>query len=124
MTTQTTCRRDSQRHSLGRSLRAWIELEDPAPTGRHLRFPLFDLSTCGFSFRTSERLPWLEPGARFDPVTLWIGECGIRGDILIMHVTPNSESGIVSGVLFYPANDDELLKLKGVVAGIEVARNV
>lgn len=124
MATQTTCRRDSQRHSLGRSLRAWVEIDDPAPTGGRLRFPLFDLSTCGFSFRCSDQLPGLEPGARYEPVKLYIGECEINGDMLVMHVTPNEESGIVSGVLFYPATDEELLKLKGVVAGIEVARNV
>ena len=78
----------------------------------------------GFSFSLAESLPGLDAGTQFDSVKLILGDCEMRGEILVMHVTHEPESAIVCGALFYPANDAELLKLKGVIAGIETAQSI
>jgi hypothetical protein len=38
-----------------------------------------------------------------------------------MHVTADPDSRYVCGALFYPSTDTDLVKLKGVIAGMEAA---
>jgi hypothetical protein len=82
------------------------------------------VSISGISFGLTESLTGLDAGSQLSQVKLILGDCEIRGELLIMHVTPEPESGIVCGALFYPANDEELLKLKGVIAGIDTAQSI
>lgn len=124
MTSRTACRRQTRRYSLVGNKKAWIELDFPSPTGRRYRFSLLDVSISGFSFHVAEPLDGLEEGTKLAPVKLTLGDCEIRGELLVMHVTSEPESGIVCGALFYPANDEELLKLKGVIAGIDTAQSI
>jgi hypothetical protein len=55
-----------------------------------------------------------------DEVAIKLGETEIRGDMLIIHL--NSERG-VSGALFYPSSDIDLIKLRSAVAALEVVQS-
>jgi hypothetical protein len=46
----------------------------------------------------------------------------MRGEMLVMHVTPRTPEKRTIGALFYPAQDVDLTKWKSVVAGIEAVQ--
>ena len=86
--------------------------------GAHFSFPVLDLSPSGFSFSLDEPLPGIEVGSSIDGVTVSYGKLILQGDLMVMHVTPQHS---VCGVLFYPASDMDLIKLKCFVAGLQAA---
>ena len=53
-----------------------------------------------------------------------IGECLIRGDLVVMHLTAESEARQICGALLYPATDTDLVKLKSVIAGMEAVEPI
>jgi hypothetical protein len=114
--TSTACRRKVRRHRLTAESRSRIDFTHPAPNGCDLALSLLDVSSAGFSFALEQHLPDLESGANVDCVVLHVGDCEIRGDIMIIHV--NQERG-VCGALFYPSTDTDLIKLRALMAGIE-----
>ena len=118
MATAESCRRKVRRHRLEPHSRSRVEFTYPAPHGRAMSLPLLDVSPAGFSFAMEEKFECLEAGATIDCVVLHVGRCAMRGDIMVIHVTP--ERGIC-GALFYPATDEDLIKLRAVMAGIEAA---
>jgi hypothetical protein len=71
------------------------------------------------SFVLADPLPGLEPGQRLDAAEVTIGDRLIRGDLLVMHITPEVISGAVLGALFYPATDEDLLTLRAVLAELD-----
>ncbi len=114
MAKTTACRRKTRRHRISPGSDARVEFQYPDSSGSS--FALTDISVSGFSFSVPEDGHGLETGAALPGAVVRIGECEIRGELLIMHAT--AESGTV-GALFYPASDEELVKLKSVIAGIE-----
>ena len=119
MTSTTAAnRRKTRRHSVSHKQDTWIEFELPRPGGRSYRFPLVDVSVSGFSFALDEDSPTLDNGAGVAGVTVQVGDCALHGDLLVLHVTPTSDTRSICGALFYPADDTELVKLKSVVAGV------
>jgi len=102
---------------------AFVEFSCPT-TGGSCRLPLSDLSHSGLSFHGEpDEIPPVESGSTISGVSLRIKECIIRGDLLVMHVTPRPDSRILCGALLYPATDDDLLKLKAVLAGMEAVQS-
>ncbi len=121
MSTITTTRRRQLRYSLTGN-RACLEFEYPSPKGRQYRLTLTDMSASGVSFSLDrEEAPLLEAGTTVSSALVRVGDCMIRGDLLIMHMTPDSETTLVCGALLYPESDSDLIKLKSVIAGMEIA---
>jgi len=123
MSTTTKNRRAQTRYSVLADDRARIEFVYPTPNGKTYSMPLANLSASGLSFGLSEgdTAVALEEGVTLPDAVIRIGDCKIRGELLVMHVTTGSDSRYVCGALFYPATDTDLVKLKSAVAGMEVA---
>jgi len=119
MTTKIACRRRHRRHRMAPDGGARLEFTYPQPNGASLNVALLDLSPSGFSFSLTEELYDLDPGVSIDGVTMKLGETEIQGDILVIHI--NIERG-VSGALFYPSTDLDLIKLRSAVAALGVAK--
>ena len=118
MPTKAGCRRRQRRFSISETGGGAVEFEYPEPGCRRHCVPLTDISASGLSFNMDEPLPGLESGASINQVLIRLGDCEIRGDLLLMHVTPIFLSTLQCGALFYPATDTDLIKLKSVLAGI------
>jgi hypothetical protein len=123
MPTMTKNRRRHDRLTLAPDMEAHVEFDHPTPNGRSYRVPLVNISPSGVSFAidAGDPLTGLEEGACLPEAVVRLGECAIRGELLVMHVTTDPDSRYVCGALFYPATDTDLVKLKSVIAGMEVA---
>ena len=123
MSTTTKNRRKQKRHTIARDVAASVEFDYPTPNGKRYALPVVNLSASGLSFllEDTDLLGALDEGTNLPRSIVHLGECRIRGELLVMHVTPGSDSRYVCGALFYPATDTDLLMLKSVVAGMEVA---
>jgi hypothetical protein len=119
VTTKIANRRRIRRYSVAQAKSASIEFGYPNPNGRQSVLPLIDISVAGFSFELNEPFPGLELGSSIEAVVVKIGDCEIKGDLVVMHLTDNADPEAVCGALFYPESETELVKLKCVVAGIE-----
>ncbi len=119
--TRTPSRRKQHRYDVSGATNAFVELTYPQPSGQLFRLPLCDIGVSGLRFSLTEELPGVDVGVSYSPVTICIGDCRMRGELVIMHLTQLSESVVHGGALFYPASDEELIRLKGVVAGLEAA---
>lgn len=123
MTTRTACRRRQKRHAVVRDPDACVRFAHPYPGGQEYRLTLVDVSPSGLSFQAQpEELPPIESGLSVPDTTIEIGGCEIRGEMLIMHVTEQDDGRYVSGALLYPSEDDDLVKLKAVIAGMEATQ--
>ena len=122
MPTTTKSRRSQTRYSVLADDRARVEFVYPAPNGATYSMPLTNLSASGLSFglREGDTSVALEEGASLPDAVIRIGNCAIKGELLVMHVTTGPDSRYVCGALFYPATDTDLVKLKSAVAGMEV----
>lgn len=120
MTIRTASRRLQRRFPLVQGRGAAVELEHPHASGRRLRLPIVDMSSAGVSFKVNlQETPVFEIGASLSQVVLVIGDCSIQGELVVMHFTPDMDSSATCGALFYPKTDSDLVKLKGVIAGME-----
>lgn len=119
MTTRTATRRKQARHTLAPGKGS---LSYDCPRGGRSEASLVDLSGAGLSFHLeSEELGGLEAGASVSGALIRIGSVEVRGEMLVMHVTPRG-MGFYCGALFYPADDADLVRLKTLIAGIEAVR--
>ena len=82
---------------------------------------LRDLSQSGLSFVLSHELPGLSIGDSIDHVHVRVDGRQIRGDLLIMHLSPDASGGSVCGALFYPLEDEDVLTLREVIRALERA---
>jgi hypothetical protein len=123
MPTITKNRRRHARHEVSPDITASVEFDYPRPNGRSYRLRIVNISPSGLSFsmKKEDGLTTLDEGASLPDTVVHLGDCRIRGELLVMHVTPDADSRYLCGALFYPATDTELVKLKSVIAGMEVA---
>jgi len=123
MATTIKNRRKQTRHTIAANVAARVEFDYPTPNGKPYALPVVNVSASGLSFVLDETdlLGALEEGTSLPRSVVRLGQCRIRGELLVMHVTPGSDSRYVCGALFYPATDTDLVMLKSVVAGMEVA---
>ena len=119
MATTTKNRRRIQRHPVSETHGAKVEFNWSDAEGDHRSLPLVDISSSGFSFALTEDLSGMTEGSEIPDVTLYFEDCEVRGEVVVLHITPETATRAVCGVLFYPASDDELVKLKNVIAGME-----
>jgi hypothetical protein len=120
MVSQTGLRQRDRRFSLFRPQKASVEF---SWGGRPWLLPLVDVSVAGLSFVTDEEVPGLGVGARIEGASMRIAGCEIRGNVAIRHATPHPDWTTLYGGIFYPAEEADLLKLSGVLAGIEALEN-
>ena len=123
MATIAKNRRSQTRHSVSPENVARIEFDYPTPNGKQYQVPLVNISASGLSFMIDpgDELAGLEEGAGLPDAVIRLGDCEISGEMLVMHMTAGPDSRYVCGALFYPATDTDLVKLKSVIAGMEVA---
>lgn len=121
MTTAQACRRKTRRHPAGGSEEACVELSTPNRRGERCRLPLMDISVSGLSFVVGDELPGIEHGSDLSDAVIHLGETEIRGDLVVMHLTSETETRTICGALFYAASDEDLIKLRSAVSGMEVA---
>ena len=115
MSTMTKCRRRHRRHRFAPGADASVRFVYPQPNGADIDRPLVDISTAGFSFTWSDELAGLDDGASVEGATIHIGGCEIRGELTIMHTA----DGTSCGALFHPATDEDLVRLKTIIAGMD-----
>ena len=121
MSVRTQTRRKQRRYTIVRDSDAIIAFEYPCPNGRPYKLPLINVSKSGLSFALDDRdeLAMLDAGTRIEDVVVTIGDCAIDGEMVLMHLTPDASSKALCGALFYPTSDDDLIKLRSLVAGME-----
>jgi hypothetical protein len=122
MSSTVACRRKARRHRLSAESDSRVEFDYPGPGDHACSMPIMDMTVAGFSFRLTEQLPGLEVGSNIREASLTIGACSMEGELVVMHVT-DKEAGAICGVLFYPATDTDLVKMKSLIAGIEAVES-
>jgi hypothetical protein len=120
MSTMAKNRRRQRRYQVGSETMARVEFECH---GRFVRCEVTNLSASGLSFKLDpdEDRTGLDEGESFHEAVVRVGDCAMRGELLLMHMTQGPGSRYVCGALFYPATDTDLVKLKSVIAGMEIA---
>jgi hypothetical protein len=123
MATKTQNRRIQTRFAVKATTQATVRFTHPGTKGDDQLLSVVNVSASGISFQVEadQGMHELEEGTTLEEVQLQIGGCMMSGDLLVMYVTRAADSGYVCGALFYPASDTDLVKLKSVVAGMEVA---
>ncbi len=123
MSTVTGSRRRQRRYSVQDDRVARVEFAHPAPNGPQFRLSITNISSSGvsFSFDANDELIGLEEGTSISDAAIRVRNCMIRGELLVMHVTPQQGSRKICGALFYPASDNDLVQYKGVIAGMEIS---
>ena len=113
-------RQRDRRFPLFRPQKALVEFDFD---GRAWRLPLVDVSVTGLSFVTDEEVPGLRIGVRIESAVLRVADCEIRGNVAIRHVTPHPDWTTLYGGIFYPAEESDLNRLSGLLAGIEALQS-
>ena len=113
------CRRGHPRYALDPLGDGTLELGYPRPDGFRYIVPLRDISRGGLSFVLRHDLSGLEVGDSIDRVSIRVGRREVRGDLLVMHLTPGTETGSVCGAFFYPENDEDILTLRAILDELE-----
>jgi len=113
------CRRRHPRHPLDASHDARVEVGSSRPGDPPRVLRLRDVSEAGLGFVLGEEVAGLEVGDSIDGVTIRVGARVARGDLLVMHLTPDRSEGSVCGALFYPAADEDLLVFREILRDLE-----
>jgi hypothetical protein len=120
MPTRVACRRSHRRHRLVDDGRCRVDFTYPKPHGAELSLAMLDISVAGLCFMMADEMGEVEPGMAIDEVVIRLGDLEIRGDLMVIHV--NNERGLC-GALLYPKEDIDLIKIRSVIAGIEVVES-
>lgn len=118
--TWPACRRTHPRFPLEPERAARVEFEFPKPGCGWSDMPLRDVSQAGLSFVLTHELPGLTVGDCIAQVQVHVDGRLIRGDLLVMHLSPNASAGAVCGALFYPVEDADVLSMRDLVRVLEL----
>ena len=113
-------RQRDRRFPLFRPQKASVEFDFG---GRAWRLPLVDVSVTGLSFVTAEEVPGLQNGVRIENAVMRVADCEIRGNVALRHVTRHADWTTLYGGIFYPAEESDLHRLSGLLAGIEALQS-
>jgi hypothetical protein len=100
---------------------AFVEFADPRTTGRRVSAALKLISAAGLCFETE---PWgreLLPGSILLDTTLRVGDCVLRGEIILRNVHDGEKRSVILGGIFCPASPEIEDRLMTLIAGIEAA---
>ena len=112
-------RRKNRRFKLSADLDLTVEFNFPNPHGNNLKLPLTDISASGFSFAVNDDMQDVETGMNIVGAVLRFGDCAIHGDLMVMHFTEGTST---CGCLFFPASDDDLIKMRTLITGIMIGQ--
>lgn len=115
-------RRTLDRHRVHEGIAAEATFRWPARNGRPVIAQLRDVSYAGVSLVLGEELPGLEVGECLKGVNVSLDGVHFGGELLVMHLTPSPQGGILCGGLFYPVRDADVLALRKVVRRLETGR--
>ncbi|TDI47435.1 MAG: hypothetical protein E2P01_06990 [Acidobacteria bacterium] len=119
-TTTEIADRLETRLAVPRAERAFVEFDYPQPTGKRRRLSLLDLSTGGLCFALPfYGLSGIELSTHLLDVIVRIGGCEIEGELLVSHVTRESDERILCGGRFYPATESDQLQMTKAIASLE-----
>lgn len=116
------CRRTHARYPLREAGGGIVVFGFPRPQDPPCTMQLRDISQSGLAFVLPHELPGLEVGDNLEDVCVRIGERELRGDMLIMHFTPDASAGSVCGALLYPREDEDLLMLRAILGELAGSR--
>lgn len=114
-------RRRHPRVSFAPDSEARVVFGYPYPGSHRCVMPLRDLSASGLSFTLNLDLPGLDAGHSIAEAELVVGKKVVRGELLVMRLTPGPYTGAVCGSLFYPREDRDTLKLQEIVGSLASA---
>lgn len=93
----------------------------PSKGGEPLEASVRDISLSGVSIVLPCTLAGLAVGDVIAGVDACVAEKSFRGDLLVMHVSPQNEPGAICGGLFYPETDEDLITIRLIVRQLESA---
>ena len=116
--TETPSRAEN-RIPIPRAERAFVEFDYPQPMGKRRRLVLLDMSNDGLCFA----LPFygligIDLSTHILDVLVRIGSCEIGGELLVSHVTRESEERTLCGGRFYPATETDRLQMTKAIMGL------
>ncbi|MFN7966493.1 MAG: PilZ domain-containing protein [Acidobacteriota bacterium] len=114
-------RRRQPRSSFPPEVEARVVFGYPFPGAHRCVMPLRDLSPGGMAFTLNLDLPGLDVGQNIEQAELIVGEKRVRGEILVMHLTPGPFTGAICGALFFPVEDEDISTYQELVASVEPA---
>jgi hypothetical protein len=112
-------RRTLDRHRVHEGIAAEATFPWPARNGRPVVARLRDVSYAGISLVLRESLPGLEVGECLKGVSVSLDGVHFGGELLVMHLTPAPQGGVLCGGLFYPVRDADVLALRKSVRRLE-----
>lgn len=115
-------RRRTDRHRFESGTATAFRFRFPDEDGAVFESSVRDISGSGLSFLVVPGLPTLEAGDLLREVVVEAGSEPIRGEMVVLHVTPQFEPGAVCGGLFYPKSDDDLLAVRRLCASLSGAK--
>ena len=119
ITTPQTGRLEA-RLAVPRSERAFVEFDYPQPQGKRRRLLLLDLSSAGLCFALPfYGLHGVSNATNLTDVIVRVGGCAIEGEIVVSHVTRESEARVLCGGRFYPSTEQDRLQMLKVMASLE-----
>jgi hypothetical protein len=94
------------RHRLATDV-AIIEWAEPGADGPTVRSPVVTVSASGLAFQIEGRADLLPSGTALDGVSVRVGGCRIRGDVVVRNARELAPRRVEIGCLFYPTAEDE-----------------
>jgi hypothetical protein len=117
--TKTPSRVDN-RIPIPRAERAFVEFDYPQPMGKRRRLVLLDMSNDGLCFALPfYGLTGIDLSTNILDVLVRIGRCEIGGELLVSHVTRESEERVLCGGRFYPASETDRLQMTKAIMCLE-----
>jgi hypothetical protein len=114
-------RRLQNRYAIPSETGAVLEFRYPSPNGMRLTTRPRDISLSGLSMTLPEELAGIQAGDIVKGIEARVAGKTFRGDLLVMHVSPTTETGTFCGGLFYPEGDEDLITIRLVVRALEAA---
>jgi hypothetical protein len=115
-----TADRNEDRIAVPRAEPAFVEFDYPQPTGKRRRLSLLDMSNAGLCFALPfYGLSGIDLSTHILDVLVRIGGCEIEGELLVSHVTRESEERILCGGRFHPATETDRLQMTKALMSLE-----
>lgn len=116
MSSKVAVRQRDRRYPILRPNKVFVEFSHGR---RDWRLPLLDLSVAGLAFTVDEEVPGLVAGLKLEQAVVRVSDCEIHGNLVIRHATSHPDWTTNYGAIFYPTSEADMLKLNGVLAGID-----
>lgn len=114
-------RRRQQRHKPRPGSEATLAFRFPDRESPVYAAEIRDVSVSGLSIVVGRPFPAVEIGDVLREAIATLCGRTIRGEFLVMHVTPKIENGATCGGLFYPETDADILAMRDSCRELEAA---